>query len=117
MESSQFKQIEIRSAEHCALHRLEAVNLTLDLSVTPLIRQSGLDRRIVLPQPFRKSFHPRNAAMLGLPQQCPLALASGLKNYTKVAVPTTATEGTDSLDNVTPQNLKHCPSVATQPSL
>jgi hypothetical protein len=47
----------------------------------------------------------------------PLALASDLKNYTKVTVPTTATEGTDGLDNVTLQKLKHSPSFATQPSL
>ena len=50
-------------------------------------------------------------------KKCPLALASDLKNYTKVTVPTTATEGTDGLDNVTLQKLKHSPSVATQPSL
>jgi hypothetical protein len=47
----------------------------------------------------------------------PLALASDLKNYTNVTAPTTATEGTGGLDNVTLQKLKHSPSVATQPSL
>ena len=35
-------------------------------------------------------------------KKCPLALASDLKNYTKVTVPTTATEGTDGLDNGVP---------------
>jgi hypothetical protein len=45
------------------------------------------------------------------------ALASDLKNHTKVTVPTTATEGTNGLDNVTLQKLKHSPSVAPQPSL
>jgi hypothetical protein len=50
-------------------------------------------------------------------KKCPLALASDLKNYTKVTVPTTATEGTAGLDNVTLQKLKHSSSVATQPSL
>ena len=47
----------------------------------------------------------------------PPALASYLKNHTKVTVPTPATEGTDGLDNVTLQKLKHSPSAATQPSL
>jgi hypothetical protein len=42
-------------------------------------------------------------------KKCPLALASDLKNYTKVTAPTTATEGTDGLDNVTLQKLKHYP--------
>jgi hypothetical protein len=50
-------------------------------------------------------------------KKCPLALASDLKNYTKVTVPTSATEGIGGLDNVTLQKLKHSPSVATRPSL
>jgi hypothetical protein len=42
-------------------------------------------------------------------KKCPLTLASDLKNYTKVTVPTTAMDVTAGLDNVTLQKLKHSP--------
>src|SRR5437763_1606560 len=67
-EYPQPEQVKIGSAEHLSFDEFQVIHLSLHLTITPLRREGGTDRRIVAANALREAFEFGNATMLGLYQ-------------------------------------------------